>query len=78
MKQIIDFLSIDFSNPTDTLIKTATYLGVGTGMEYASFEFIPSILMEIVKFTAYLGASTAFFKWVGGLLFGKKSKTPEE
>jgi len=78
MKNLLEWITIDINNPTDTLIKTSTYLGIGTGLEHMEWSLIPSIIMEIAKFLAYLGASTAFFKWLGGLLSRKNSNNKEE
>jgi len=71
----MNFLDIDLSHPVDCLMKTGTFLAVGTALEFASG--FPPLLMDCAKFLAYLGASIAFWKFMLMLFFPSKFKKKE-
>jgi hypothetical protein len=71
----MNLLDIDLSQPVDAMFKTGTMLLVATGLEFASG--FPPLLMDCAKFLAYLGASIAFWKFMGMLLFPSKFKKKE-
>lgn len=71
----MNLFDIDLSHPVDCMAKTGTFLAVGMGLEFASG--FPPLLMDCAKFLAYLGASIAFWKFMGMLLFPSKFKKKE-
>lgn len=47
---------------------------VGTFLEGINSAHLPPIFIEIAKVLAYLGASVAFFKFIGSIFFNKKDE----
>jgi hypothetical protein len=64
----------DFSEPGFTFLKSTSLLMIGTLLEVIPGTHLPPIIIEIAKVLAYLGASVAFFKFLGAFLSG----TPHE
>lgn len=64
----------DFSEPGFTFLKTTSLLMIGTALEVIPGTHLPPIIIESAKVLAYLGASVAFFKFIGAMFSG----TPHE
>jgi hypothetical protein len=65
---------IDFSQPVIPLVKSGGFLMIGTFLENIHSAHLPPIFIEIAKVLAYLGASVAFFKFIGSIFFKKKDE----
>ena len=64
----------DFSEPGFTFLKSTSLLMVGTMLDGLQGTHLPPVVIELAKVLAYLGASVAFFKFIGALFSG----TPHE
>ena len=64
----------DFSEPGFTFLKSTSLLMIGTLLEGLQGTHLPPIVIELAKVLAYLGASVAFFKFIGAFFSG----TPNE
>jgi hypothetical protein len=60
----------DFSEPGFTFLKSTSLLMIGTMLEGLQGTHLPPIFIEIAKVLAYLGASVAFFKFIGAFMSG--------
>jgi hypothetical protein len=71
-----NFFDVDLSAPGEALLKTGTFLFIGSFIDVLYNAHIPPILLETAKFCAYMGASVAFFKFL--IEVYKKFKQPKK
>lgn len=60
----------DFSEPGFTFLKSTSLLMIGTMLEGLQGTHLPPVVIELAKVLAYLGASVAFFKFIGAMFSG--------
>jgi hypothetical protein len=60
----------DFTEPGFTFLKSTSLLMIGTFLEGLQGTHLPPVFIEIAKVLAYLGASVAFFKFIGAMMSG--------